>query len=137
MNIGLLTLSYTRACLKIAFCQLYATICGRFDPNEGDVVGYAERMRSKDAAKWGVQMAGMNFQTRSKFEKTSLSGFALCKAEHFTRKNARTAFFPLVWAACNKQAAFFNRLFFQSLVSPRPELPLPYRTRRNPSAPPS
>ena len=36
------------------------------DPNEGGVVGYVDRMRGKDAAKWGVQMAGMNFQTRSR-----------------------------------------------------------------------
>ncbi|WP_341457903.1 DUF6783 domain-containing protein [Hungatella effluvii] len=42
------------------------TLCGRFSPNEGSVVGYVDRMRGKYAAKWGVQMAGMNFQTRSK-----------------------------------------------------------------------
>ena len=40
-------------------------ICGRFDPNEGGVVGYVDRMRAKYTAKWDVQMAGMNFQTRS------------------------------------------------------------------------
>ncbi|WP_416985214.1 DUF6783 domain-containing protein, partial [[Clostridium] symbiosum] len=27
-------LSCFRACLKIAFCQLYVTLCGRFGPNE-------------------------------------------------------------------------------------------------------
>ncbi len=63
-------LSCPRACLKIAFCQLCVTICGRFDPNEGDVVGYVDRMRGKDTAKWGVQMAGMNFQTRSRAERS-------------------------------------------------------------------
>ncbi len=41
------------------------TICGRFDPNEGGVVGYVDRMRAKYTAKWGVQLAGMIFQTRS------------------------------------------------------------------------
>ncbi len=56
----------TRACLKIAFRQMCVTICGRFDPNEGGVVGYVDRMRDKYTAKWGVQMAGMNFQTRSR-----------------------------------------------------------------------
>ena len=55
----------TRACLKIAFWQLCVTICGRLDPNEGGVVGYVDRMRVKYTAKLGVQMAGMNFQTRS------------------------------------------------------------------------
>ncbi|WP_373212809.1 DUF6783 domain-containing protein [Ruminococcus sp. 5_1_39BFAA] len=41
------------------------TICGRFVPNEGGVAGYADRMRGKYTAKWEVQIAGMNFQTRS------------------------------------------------------------------------
>ncbi|MFQ9037650.1 MULTISPECIES: DUF6783 domain-containing protein [Hungatella] len=56
----------TRACLKIAFCQMCVTFCGRFVPNERGVVGYVKRIRGKSPAKWGVQMAGMNFQTRSK-----------------------------------------------------------------------
>ena len=42
------------------------TFCGRFVPNERGVVGYVKRIRGKSPAKWGVQMAGMNFQTRSK-----------------------------------------------------------------------
>ena len=56
----------TRACLKIAFRQMCVTICGRFGPNEGGVVGYVDRMRAKSPAKWGVHMARMNFQTRSR-----------------------------------------------------------------------
>nr|WP_320056906.1 DUF6783 domain-containing protein [[Clostridium] symbiosum] len=28
--------------MKIAFCQLCVTLCGRFGPNEGGVVGYAD-----------------------------------------------------------------------------------------------
>ena len=55
-----------RACLKIAFLQMRVTVCGRFGPNEGGVVGYVDRMRAKSPAKWGVHMAGMNFQTRSR-----------------------------------------------------------------------
>ena len=31
-----------RACLKIAFRQMCVTICGRFSPNEGGVVGYVD-----------------------------------------------------------------------------------------------
>ncbi len=50
----------------IALWQLCVTVCGRLDPNEGDVVGYVDRMRAKYTAKWGVQMTGMNDQTRSK-----------------------------------------------------------------------
>ena len=32
----------SRVCLKIAFCQIYVTLCGRFGPDEGGVVGYAD-----------------------------------------------------------------------------------------------
>ena len=53
-------------CLKIAFRQLCVTLCRRFGPNEGSVAGYVDRIEAKYAAKWGVQMAGMNFQTRSR-----------------------------------------------------------------------
>ena len=42
------------------------TICGRFCPDEGAVAGYGNRIRVKYTAKWGVQIAGMIFQTRSK-----------------------------------------------------------------------
>jgi hypothetical protein len=31
---------FARVCLKIAFCQMCVTVCGRFVPNEGGVVGY-------------------------------------------------------------------------------------------------
>ncbi len=46
------------------------TICGRFDPNEGGVVGYVDRMRAKSPAKWGVYLAGMNFQTCSRLDQS-------------------------------------------------------------------
>ena len=55
-----------RACLKKAFCKMCVTVCGRFCLNEGGVAGYVNRMKVKYAAKWGVQIAGMIFQTRSK-----------------------------------------------------------------------
>ena len=42
------------------------TICGRFCPDEGAVAGYGNRIRVKYTAKWGVQIAGMIFQTGSK-----------------------------------------------------------------------
>ena len=42
------------------------TICGRFRLNEGGVAGYVNRMKAKYTANWGVQIAGMIFQTRSK-----------------------------------------------------------------------
>ena len=32
----------TRACLKIAFCQLCVPLCGRFGPNERGVAGYVK-----------------------------------------------------------------------------------------------
>ncbi|MEQ2840288.1 DUF6783 domain-containing protein [Blautia fusiformis] len=40
-------------------------MCGRFLPDEGAVAGYGNRIRVKYTAKWGVQIAGMIFQTRS------------------------------------------------------------------------
>ena len=42
------------------------TICGRFCPDEGVVAGYDNRIRVKYTAKWGVQIAGMIFQTHSR-----------------------------------------------------------------------
>ena len=53
----------TRVCLKIAFRQLCVPLCGRFGPDEGGVAGYVDRIGTKYTAKWGAQMAGMNFQT--------------------------------------------------------------------------
>ena len=41
------------------------TICGRFCSDEGVVVDYDNRIRTKYTAKWGVQIVGMIFQTRS------------------------------------------------------------------------
>ena len=55
-----------RACLEKAFCKMCVTICGRFCPDEGVVAGYDNRIRAKSPAKWGVQIAGMLFQTRSR-----------------------------------------------------------------------
>ena len=58
-------IEHSRACLKKAFCKMCVTVCGRFFLNEGGVAGYVNRMKVKYAAKWGVQIAGMIFQTRS------------------------------------------------------------------------
>jgi len=55
----------TRACLKIAFRQMCVTLCGRFGPDERGVVGCGKRIWPKYTAKWGMLMAGMNFQTHS------------------------------------------------------------------------
>ena len=46
------------------------TICGRFRPDEGAVAGYGNRIRVKYTAKWGVQIAGMIFQTSSRIAKS-------------------------------------------------------------------
>ena len=42
------------------------TICGIFCPDEGAVAGYGNWIRAKYTAKWGVQIVGMIFQTRSR-----------------------------------------------------------------------
>ena len=54
-----------RVCLKKAFCKMCVTICGIFCPDEGAVAGYGNWIRVKYPAKWGVQIAGMIFQTHS------------------------------------------------------------------------
>ena len=51
--------------MKKVFCKMCVTICGRFCPDEGAVAGYGNRIRAKYTAKWGVQIAGMIFQTGS------------------------------------------------------------------------
>ena len=62
------TLQYIRlrACLKNALRKMCVTICGRFCSDEGVVVDYDNRIRTKYTAKWGVQIAGMIFQTHSR-----------------------------------------------------------------------
>ncbi len=62
---GMILGAGSRACLKKAFCKMCVTICGRFCPDEGVVAGYDNRIRVKYTAKWGVQIAGMIFQTSS------------------------------------------------------------------------
>ena len=52
-------------CLKNALRKMCVTICGRFCSDEGVIAGYDNRIRTKYTAKWGVQIAGMIFQTRS------------------------------------------------------------------------
>ncbi|RGF74549.1 hypothetical protein DWZ38_09280 [Ruminococcus sp. AF31-8BH] len=59
-------LKNAKACLKKAFCKMCVTICGKFYPDESVVAGYVGRIRVKYTAKWGVQIAGMIFQTGSR-----------------------------------------------------------------------
>ena len=43
-------------------------------------MGYVDRMRAKSPAKWGVHLAGMNFQTRSRspcIKKSNGKGFRI------------------------------------------------------------
>ena len=65
-HIFFILLCKPRACLKKAFRELRVPVCGRFYPNEGGVAGYGNRMRVKYTAKWGLQIAEMIFQTRSR-----------------------------------------------------------------------
>ena len=71
------------------------TICGRFCPDEGVVAGYDNRIRVKSPAKWGVQIAGMIFQTRSRSKIISIicmpyvtEGFSKCRIKCRTQKSA-------------------------------------------------
>jgi hypothetical protein len=44
---------------------MFVTICRSFHPDEDAVAGYGNRIRVKYTAKWGAQIAGPLFQTRS------------------------------------------------------------------------
>ena len=80
----------TRACLKKAFRELRVSVCGRFYPNEGGVAGYGNRMRVKYTAKWGLQIAEMIFQTRSRAGNCRKSG--ICR-QKFRAVFSKTALF--------------------------------------------
>ena len=62
-----------------AFCKMCVTVCGKFVPDEGVVAGYGNRIRDKSPAKWGVQIAGMIFQTRSRIHKTGQKSTSIIK----------------------------------------------------------
>jgi len=49
-----------------AFCQMRVTLQASWTTNVQDDVGDLTRMRARYTAKWGVQLAGMIFQTRSR-----------------------------------------------------------------------
>lgn len=42
------------------------TVCRKLLLNEGNVAGYVNRMKMEFPVKWGVQIAGMIFQTVSR-----------------------------------------------------------------------
>ena len=48
------------------------TIYGKFCSDGGVVTGYDNRIRAKYTAKWGVQIAGMIFQTRFNSESVQI-----------------------------------------------------------------
>ncbi|NBI85212.1 hypothetical protein D3Z47_02960 [Lachnospiraceae bacterium] len=66
--------------MKNAFRQMYSTLSGRFVPNEGVVAGYVDRIWRKYRAKWGIQMAGMIVQTRSR---QNFDGDAVASSRNF------------------------------------------------------
>ena len=69
------------------------TICGRFCPDEGAVAGYGTRIRAKYTAKWGVQIAGMIFQTRSSKNlaaiKTAVGIWLICYLDYAINQGIR------------------------------------------------
>ena len=81
----------TRACLKKAFCKMCVTICGKFRSDEGAVAGYGNRIRVKSPAKWGVQIAGIIFQTRS----SQYGGYLIFAVPRYSRIRASFIFSPI------------------------------------------
>ena len=47
-------------------------VCGKFVQDEEVVAGYVGRIRDKFPTKWGVQIAGMIFQTGSRLDKVRI-----------------------------------------------------------------
>ena len=76
----------TRACLKKAFRELRVSVCGRFYPNEGGVAGYGNRMRVKYTAKWGLQIAEMIFQTRSRKQIRQCQGMLVKRRQDIRKR---------------------------------------------------
>ena len=62
-------------------------------------MGYDNRIRTKYTAKWGVQIAGMIFQTRSKVTGGCISGmnFGYVTENGVNSNNRRTAFYKLIF----------------------------------------
>ena len=58
---------HTSIYLKNAFKKIYVTSCRRFRLNEGGVATYDTQMKAEYTVNffWGMQIAGMIFQTRS------------------------------------------------------------------------
>lgn len=52
--------------MENAFCKMCVTVCGSFYLEESTVAGYGNRIQVKYTAKWGVQIEGMIFLTRSR-----------------------------------------------------------------------
>ena len=52
-------------CLKMLYARCASQFVEDFVSDEGVIAGYDNRIRTKYTAKWGVQIAGMIFQTRS------------------------------------------------------------------------
>ena len=109
-------LSTTRACLKKAFRELRVSVCGRFYPNESGVASYGNRMRVKYTAKWGLQIAEMIFQTRSRY--SVLSG---------QKKNDRYVLyagsFKSLFAPCHLNLYIFSRHHFPDNLRRKSGLP--------------
>ena len=55
--------------MKKAFYKMCVTICERFYPDEGAVAALRQPNSGEIYRKWGVQIAGMIFQTGSKLNK--------------------------------------------------------------------
>ena len=56
-------------CLKIAFCKICVTICGRFRLNEGGGANYINWMKTKYTANRSVQVARIIFKHTIKTDK--------------------------------------------------------------------
>ena len=59
---------------------MYPTFGGRSAPDRGVIAGYVDEIRGRSPAKWGMQIAGMSFQTRSSTPSSQRSEFCFVRS---------------------------------------------------------
>ena len=75
---------------------MYVTICGEFGPDKGVVAGYDNRIRVKYTTKWGVQIAGMFFQTGSRPRLFSANSHHLSETDWGCNRDLRFSGYPAI-----------------------------------------
>ena len=98
-------------CLKNALRKMCVTICGRFCSDESVVAGYDNRIRTKYTAKWGVQIAGMIFQTRSNVRHSCSHQSISVQYQHQSYRQVNFFLRHQINIYCTKRLPFLQEIF--------------------------